>query len=109
MGGGQQVGLLNPNTLDTNGVWWNTVDSSGVDRTNDYNQLALQTGTVTFTQNGNSAIYTASNIQLTPGPSGSCFNYSILPGSQNSPSMHLIQASPSDFIEGQLVSITYTI
>ena len=100
-GGVVNQGLLNPNTFDTNAVWWNMIDSTGTDRSADFNALVGQSIQISFTQNGNTAIYTTNGITL----QGNCFNFSPYnPGL----TMTLVQASPVDFVAGQLVTIAYS-
>jgi hypothetical protein len=95
-------GLLNPNTFAANAVWWNKIDSTSTDRSNDFAALIGQSITLSFTQNGNTAIYTTNGLVLM----GDHFNYS-----PNNPNFNitLVQASPVDFIAGQLVTISYAI
>lgn len=98
-------GLLNPNTFATNAVWWNKIDSTGTDRSSDFNQLIGQNVTISFTQNGNTATYTTNGIVLADGQ---YFNYS--PNTpQSGFTMTLITPSPVDFVAGQLVTISYSI
>lgn len=95
-------GLLNPNTFATNAVWWNKTDSTYTDRSSAFNALIGQNITLSFTQNGNTAIYTTNGLVLM----GDHFNYS--PNNPNF-SMTLVQASPANFVAGQLVTISYAI
>ena len=101
-GGPANQGILNPNTFATNAVWWNKIDSTNTDRSSSFNPLIGQTITLSFTQNGNTAIYTTNGLVLM----GDHFNYS--PNNPNF-SMTLVQASPSNFVAGQLVTISYAI
>lgn len=95
-------GLLNPNTFAANAVWWNKIDSTSTDRSNDFAALIGQSITLSFTQNGNTAIYTTNGLVS----NGDHFNYS-----PNNPNFNitLVQASPVDFVAGQLVTISYAI
>lgn len=99
-GAGGAQGLLSPNTFATNAVWWNKVDSTGTDRSTDFNALIGQPIEISFTQNGNTAIYTTNGITL----QGNCFNFSPNPNYN----MVLVQASPVNFVAGQLVTIAYS-
>ena len=94
-------GLLNPNTFAANAVWWNKTDSTGTDRSTDFNALIGQSITLSFTQNGNTVIYTTNGLTL----QGECFNVSPNQGFTTT----LVQASPVDFVAGQLVTISYAI
>lgn len=95
-------GILNPNTFAINAVWWNKIDSTGTDRSSDFAPLVGQNITLSFTQNGNTAIYTTNGLVI----GGDHFNYS-----PNNPgfNMTLVQASPVNFVAGQLVTISYSV
>lgn len=95
-------GILNPNTFATNAVWWNKIDSTNTDRSSSFNPLIGQSITLSFTQNGNTATYTTNGLVS----AGDHFNYS--PSNPNL-SMTLVQASPVNFVAGQLVTISYAI
>lgn len=97
-------GILNPNTFATNAVWWNKVDSTGTDRSSSFSPLIGQSITLSFTQNGNTAIYTTNGLTI----QGDHFNFSPQPGNTNI-NMTLVQASPVDFTAGQLVTISYAL
>lgn len=101
-GAGADQGILNPNTFAANAVWWNKIDSTGTDRSTDFNVLIGQTVMLSFTQNGNTATYTTNGLVL----QGDHFNYS--PNNPNF-NMTLVQASPSNFVAGQLVTISYSV
>lgn len=94
-------GLLNPNTFVNNAVWWNKVDSTSTDRSAAFNTLVGQTVTISFTQDGNTAIYSTNGLNL----QGECFNISPNQGFTTT----LVQASPVNFVAGQLVTISYAI
>ena len=99
-------GTTNPNTFDVNGVYWNIVDNLSVDRTSYYSGMTGNSVTVTFTQNGNTAIYsgtpTAFTLDIAGNPS---FNYNptARPGQ-----LTLIQSASTNFVTGQTVYIGYT-
>ena len=96
-------GILNPNTFATNAVWWNRVDSTNADRSSVFSTLIGQSITLSFTQNGNTAIYTTNGLVA---PTGEHFSYA--PNNPNY-NMTLVQASPVNFVAGQLVTISYAI
>ena len=54
-----ESGTTNPNvfTLNSNGIYFNSIDNTGTDRTDHYSNFTGQSVTITLTQNGDSAIY----------------------------------------------------
>ena len=97
------VGILNPNEFGlSKSIWWNKIDSNGIDRSSDFSTLIGQIVMITFTQGVNSAIYETNAIN---NPNPDHFNMQIM-GNQY---IDLVQASPTNFIEGELVTISYTI
>jgi hypothetical protein len=108
-GVGATAGILNPNTFATGGVYWNPIDSSSVNQTSYYNGMLTRSVTASFTQNGNTAIYSGVTgafvfIPAT-GPSDASFAYNP---SQDPGKLTLIQASPVNFTLGGTVYISYT-
>jgi len=101
-------GTTNPNTFTTNGVYWNTIDNSSVDRTNYYSGMTGVSVTAYFTQNGNTAIYSGSTSAFTiEGPPGQeSFNYN--PGTRPG-QLVLIQSASTNFVTGQTVYISYVV
>ena len=100
-------GNTNPNIFATGGVYWNAVDINSVDQSSYYNGLIGNSATISFTQNGNTAIYSATNTAiLFDGPPGlEAYNYNP----QSRPGQFtLTQASPSNFVVGQTVYISFT-
>lgn len=99
-------GTTNPNTFDVNAVYWSIIDNLSVDRTNYYSGMTGNSVTVTFTQNGVSAIYsgssTAFNLDTAGNPS---FNYNP---SARPNQLRLIQSASTNFVTGQTVYIGYT-
>jgi hypothetical protein len=57
-------GNTNPNIFATGGVYWNAVDINSVDQTSYYNGLVGNAATISFTQNGNTAIYSATSTAI---------------------------------------------
>lgn len=104
---GLNQATTDPNTFATGGVYWNAVDINSVDQTSYYNGLIGNAATISFTQNGNTATYSATNTAITfEGPPGQqAFNYNpqARPGQ-----LTLIQASPSNFVLGETVYISFT-
>jgi len=106
---GLNQGTTDPNIFATGGVYWNAVDINSVNQSSYYNGLIGNSATISFTQNGNTAIYSASNTAiLFDGPPGQqAFNYN--PQSRPGPGqLTLTQASPSNFTVGQTVYISFT-
>jgi hypothetical protein len=60
------TGSTNPNLLDVNGrgIYWNSIDSDGIDRTSYFSQFTGQTITLTMTQTGSTAIYSGDTNSL---------------------------------------------
>lgn len=104
---GLQTGTTNPNTFDVNGVYWNSIDNLGIDRTNYYSGMTGASVTAYFTQNGNTAIYSGTSTAFTfdGGPGLKAFNYNpnTRPGQ-----LTLIQSASTNFVTGQTVFISYT-
>ena len=105
---GDMSGTTNPNTFTTNGVYWNRIDNTSVDRTNYYSGMTGVSVTAYFTQNGNTAIYSGSTSAFTiEGPPGQeSFNYNpdTRPGQ-----LVLIQSASTNFVTGQTVYISYVV
>jgi hypothetical protein len=105
---GDISGTTNPNTFTTNGVYWNKIDNTSVDRTNYYSGMTGVSVTAYFTQNGNTVIYSGSTSAFTiDGPPGQeSFNYNP----QTRPNqLVLIQSASTNFVTGQTVYISYTV
>jgi hypothetical protein len=96
-------GVLDPNGFATGGVYWNSTDSNSVDQTSYYNGMIGNAVTVSFTQNGNTAVYSGSTGAFTI--EAQSFNYNP----QSRPNqLTLIQSSPVDFTLGNIVYVSYT-
>jgi hypothetical protein len=98
------AGTTNPNTFTVNGVFWNAIDNSSVDRTSYYSGMTGTSVTAYFTQNGDTAIYSGSSTAFTFEGSPGTFNYNpnTRPGQ-----LTLIQSASTDFVTGQTVYISY--
>jgi hypothetical protein len=105
---GDMSGTTNPNTFTTNGVYWNTIDNSSVDRTNYYSGMTGVSVTAYFTQNGDTAIYSGSTSAFTIEglPGQESFNYNP---SERPNQLVLIQSASTNFATGQTVYISYTV
>ena len=101
---GETSAVTTPNTFDVNGVFWNAIDNSSVDRTSYYSGMTGTSVTAYFTQNGDTAIYSGSSTAFTFEGSPGTFNYNpnTRPGQ-----LTLIQSASTDFVTGQTVYISY--
>jgi hypothetical protein len=101
-------GTTNPNTFTTNGVYWNTIDNLGFDRSSYYSGMTGLSVTAYFTQNGETSIYSGSTTAfLFDGPIGQqAFNYNpnLRPNQ-----LVLIQSASTNFVTGQTVYISYVV
>jgi len=101
-------GNTNPNIFATGGVYWNAVDINSVDQSSYYNGLIGNSATISFTQNGNTAIYSATNTAIVldgpPGQQAYNYNPQSRPGQ-----LTLTQASSSNFVLGETVYISFTL
>ena len=109
-GVGATAGILNPNTFATGGVYWNPIDVNSVDQTSYYNGMIGNAVTASFTQNGNTAIYSGSTGAFTfiPATGSQAASFAYNPNSPNPGTLTLTQASPVNFTLGETVYISYT-
>jgi hypothetical protein len=107
--GGATAGILNPNTFATGAVYWNPIDANNVDQTSYYNDMLTRSVTASFTQNGNTAIYSGVTGAFTfiPGATGVSGSFAYNPQA-NPGKLTLTQASPVNFTLGGTVYISYT-
>ena len=103
---GLESGTTNPNTFDVNGIYWNIIDNSSVDRTSYYSGMTGVSVTAYFTQNSNTVIYSGSPTAfIFDIAAGGGFNYN--PGARPN-QLVLIQSASTNFVTGQTVFISYT-
>jgi hypothetical protein len=100
-------GTTNPNTFTINGVYWNPIDNSGVDRTSYYSGMTGVSVTAYFTQNGETAIYSGSSTAFTLETGGG-ISFAYNPGSRPG-QLILIQSASTNFVTGQTVYISYEV
>jgi hypothetical protein len=101
------AGTTNPNTFTVNGVYWNMIDNSSVDRTSYYSGMTGVSVTAYFTQNGDTAIYSGSSTAfIFDIAAGGGFNYN--PGTRPG-QLILIQSASTNFVTGQTVYISYEV
>jgi len=64
--GGATSGTTDPNVLATGsrGIYWNSIDSDGIDRTNYFSGFTGQSITITMSQTGSTAIYSGDTNSL---------------------------------------------
>jgi hypothetical protein len=104
---GLNSGTTNPNTFDVNGIYWNIIDNSSVDRTSYYSGMTGVSVTAYFTQNSNTVIYSGSPTAfIFDIAAGGGFNYN--PGARPG-QLTLIQSAPTNFVTGQTVYISYIV
>jgi hypothetical protein len=104
---GLNIGTTNPNTFDVNGIYWNIIDNSSVDRTSYYSGMTGVSVTAYFTQNSNTVIYSGSPTAFifeTGGDAGFNYNPNTRPGQ-----LVLIQSASTNFVTGQTVYISYVV
>ena len=115
--GDNTSGSTEINLLSTTGrgFYFNSIDSSSVDRTNYYSGFTGQSITITFSQTGNTAIYSGDTDSLkywdTPLGTGFVFGTGIGVPPNNIPSgtAVLIQSATTNFVTGQTVYISCTV
>ena len=121
--GAIQTGTTNPNelTISGRGIYWNSIDSDGIDRTSYFSQYTGQSVTITMTQDSSTVIYSGDTNSLKhwtgntgnpPGVAGDGFVFgtgiSVPPITGNTGNAVLIQ-SGTTWTVGQPVYISVTI
>jgi len=119
-----QTGTTNPNelTLNSRGIYFNTIDSDGVDRTDYFSVFTGQSITITLSQTGSTAIYSGDtnafkywtgNTGTPPGTPGDGFVFgtgiSVPPLTGNTGNAVLIQSASTSWVSGQTVYISAVI
>jgi hypothetical protein len=108
------TGSTNPNLLATSGrgIYWNSIDADGIDRTNYFSQFTGQSVTITMTQTGSTAIYSGDSQSLkswsSTGDTGFVFGASIQvpPLTAATGNAVLIQSASTQWTEGLPVYIS---
>ena len=115
MNGAAGVASTDPNVLATGGrgFYFNSIDSSSVDRTNYYSAFTGQSVTITLSQTGSTAIYsgdTNSFKQWIQSPMGSGFVFGagvgVPPSGVPSGAAVLIQSAPNPWTIGLPVYVS---
>lgn len=114
--GGATSGTTDPNVLATGsrGIYWNSIDSNGVDRTNYFSGFTGQSITITMSQTGSTAIYSGDTNSLknwTSSDSGFVFGagIGIPPSGTPSGTAVLIQSASTQWTIGLPVYISAVI
>ena len=122
--GAIQTGTTNPNLLTTSGrgIYFNAIDSNGIDRQSYFSQFTNQSVTITMSQAGSTAIYSgdtnafkywSANTGTPPGVVGDGFVFGTEVGvpPSNTPSgvAVLIQSATTNWTVGLPVYISLTI
>jgi hypothetical protein len=109
-------GSTNPNLLETNsrGIYWNSIDSDGIDRTSYFSDFTGQSITITMSQTGSTAIYSGDTNSLkqwvTTGDTGFVFGtmIGVPPGTPSGVAV-LIQSATTEWTIGLPVYISVVI
>jgi hypothetical protein len=112
--GAIQTGTTNPNELTINGrgIYFNSIDSNGIDRESYFSQFTGQSITITMTQTGSTAIYSGDSQSLkywtTTGDTGFVFGTQVGVPPLNTPSGNavLIQSATTNWTVGLPVYIS---
>jgi hypothetical protein len=122
--GAIQTGTTNPNLLTTSGrgIYFNTIDSNGIDRESYFTQFTGQSVTITMTQTGSTAIYSgdtnsfkywSANTGTPPGVPGDGFVFGTAVGvpPSNTPSgvATLIQSATTNWTVGLPVYVSLVV
>ena len=112
--------LINELNLNQRGFYFNSFDNLGIDRTSHYSQFTGQSVTITFTQNGDSAIYSgdssslrfwSANTGTPPGVAGTGFAFGTqvnLPSGAAGNAI-LIQSATTAWVTGATVYVSVEI
>jgi len=116
-----QTGSTNPNVLNSNqrGIFFNSIDSDGIDRKSYFSQFTGQSITITMTQTGSTAIYSgdtqafkywSGNTGASPFVPGDGFVFGTnitVPGlTAGTGNAVIIQSAPTNWVTGQTVYIS---
>ena len=117
------TGTTNPNVFATtnNGIYFNAIDTDGIDRTSYFATFTGQSITLTISQTGSTAIYsgdtnafqswsglTGVNPPGTPGK-GFSFGYGIAQPGYSAGTTVLIQSATTNWVTGQTVYISASV
>ena len=105
-------GTTNPNVFATNnnGIYFNAIDTNGVNRTNYFAAFTGQSITLTISQTGSTAIYSGDSKAFqswtSSGQTGFTFGYGIAQPGYSAGTTTLIQSAPTNWVTGQTVYIS---
>lgn len=116
--GTQTQGTTDPNRLSggtqVDGIYWNSIDVNGIDRTDYFTQFIGQSVTLTISQNGSTAIYSGNTggggdlvfNSWTDASIGNGFYFRSGGDQQPLLEVELIQPAPSQWVTGDTVYIS---
>jgi hypothetical protein len=115
--GAVQTGTTNPNelTISGRGIYFNSIDSNGVDRESYFSQFTGQSVTITMSQTGSTAIYSGDSQSLkywtTTGDTGFVFGTEVGIPPLNTPSGNavLVQSASTQWTVGLPVYISVVV
>ena len=105
-------GTTNPNVFATNNnaIYFNTIDTDGVNRSIYFASFTGQSITLTISQTGSTAIYSGSSTAFqswtSGGDSGFTFGYGVAQPGYSAGTTTLIQSAPTNWVTGQTVYIS---
>jgi hypothetical protein len=105
-------GTTNPNVFATNNnaIYFNAIDTNGVNRTNYFASFTGQSITLTISQTGSTAIYSGDSKAFqswtSGGDSGFTFGYGIVQPGYSAGTPSLIQSATTNWVTGQTVYIS---
>jgi hypothetical protein len=106
------IGTTNPNVFATNNnaIYFNAIDTNGINRSNYFASFTGQSITLTISQTGSTAIYSgdskAFQSWIDSGVSGFTFGYGIAQPGYSVGTTTLIQSAPTNWVTGQTVTIS---
>ena len=109
------IGTTNPNlmSIQGNGIYFNSIDSDGVDRTSYFSSFTGESITITMSQTGSTAIYSGSTNAFQSwnngGQIGFNFNYGVAQTGYTSGTTVLIQSASTPWVTGETVTISAVI
>ncbi len=105
------IGTTNPNlsAIQNNSIYFNAIDTNGIDRTSYFAAFTGQSITLTISQTGSTAIYSGSTTAFQSwnwtGGTGFSFGYGIAQPGYTSGTTVLTQSAPTNWVTGQTVYI----
>ena len=109
------TGTTNPNVFATtnNAIYFNAIDTNGIDRTSYFAAFTGQSITLTISQTGSTAIYSGDTNAFqswnSGGDSGFSFGYGIAQPGYSAGTTVLIQSATTNWVTGQTVYISASV